>query len=157
MSSQLHFPGRGLLVTAALSKLSTVSTSPLRKHLSVVLAPRRDDQLSADTKTAHFRPRPAQPGPATRTLIVIVKLLQRGFMSRNKGKGLARRWVPCPPASPAQPSPGILRCPMSVVIFCSQLAGLCSGCSGAHWAGASSGYTDDWAAASSLCFGCCSL
>ena len=36
---------------------------------------------------------------------------------------------------------------MSVVIFCSQLAGLCSGCSGAHWAGASSGYTDDWAAA----------
>ena len=110
------------------------------------MAPRRDDQLSADTKTAHFRPRPAQPSPATRTLIVIVKLLQRGFMSRNKGKGLARPL--CPPASPAQPSPGILRCPMSVVIFCSQLAGLCSGCSGAHWpAGASSGYTDDWAAA----------
>ena len=40
---------------------------------------------------------------------------------------------------------------MSVVIFCSQLAGLCSGCSGAHWpAGASSGYTDDWAAACAL-------
>ena len=40
---------------------------------------------------------------------------------------------------------------MSVVIFCSQLAGLCSGCSGAHWpAGASSGYTDDWAAAWAL-------
>ena len=138
MSSQLLFPGRGLpgnrssvqAVHLAAKKTSRVSF--WRSAVTTSCQKTRKLPTSA----------PAQRTPAqSRKLIVIVKLLQRVFMSRNKGKGLASRWV-----SPRRPRPGILRCPIAPVIFCSQLA--VQRLQWRHWAAvASSGYRDDWAAA----------
>ena len=133
MSSQLLFPGRGLpgnrssvqAVHLAAKKTSRVSF--WRSAVTTSCQKTRKLPTSAPAKRT-----PAQ----TRKLIVIVKLLWRVFMSRNKGKGLASRWV-----SPRRPNPGILRCPIAPVIFCSQLA--VQWLQWRHWAAvASSGYSE---------------
>ena len=125
MSSQLLFPGLGL--PGNRSSVQAV-------HLAAKKTSRVSFWRSAVTTSCQKTRKLPTSAPAQRTtaqtrkLIVIVKLLQRVFMSRNKGKGLASRWV-----SPRRPNPGILRCPIAPVIFCSQLAVQRLQCSGLRW------------------------